>query len=279
MASPDATSLKHGSYDIQRSRAVLYPHEIHLDVFKALHYLSWALWFLHVLADFFVALTIQRDTADISWQIWLALFSELLLTIPELITACTITMALRTDRAALPRPAYRLQGHVTPSIDIMITSCGEPTEIVFNTVVAAAKQDYPSKRYRIFVLDDGHDASLREAVDVLTLRLEKATGPSIIYLSRAVEASQESHFKSGNLRYGIEKSHLLGEGSEFLAGLDADMIPEPDWLRRMVPHLLVDDKVAIAAGPQVRATETFVFQYCTIALRRQYLFCLAVILF
>lgn len=38
--------------------------------------------------------------------------------------------------------------------------------------------------------------------------------------------------------------------SEFIAGLDADMIPSPHWLRTMLPHLLCDPDVALACPPQ-----------------------------
>lgn len=207
-------------------------------------------------ADFYLAYKIQQGVAQLPWQIWLALLGNLLLTIPELVTACTITLAICSGKATKPRPGYRLRGHVAPSVNIMITSCGEPTEVVINTITAAAMQDYPSERFRVFVLDDGHDIGLRHAVDLLNLRLGKAAGPAVLYLSRTLQPGQESNFKSGNLRFGIDESQFLGEGSEYLAGLDADMIPEQDWLRRMIPHLLVDGNVAIAAGPQVRSTES-----------------------
>ncbi|USP77535.1 uncharacterized protein yc1106_04809 [Curvularia clavata] len=38
--------------------------------------------------------------------------------------------------------------------------------------------------------------------------------------------------------------------SEFVAGLDADMIPEPHWLRTMMPHLVDDPDVSLACPPQ-----------------------------
>ena len=38
--------------------------------------------------------------------------------------------------------------------------------------------------------------------------------------------------------------------SDYVAGLDADMIPEPDWLRVVLPHLLNDPRIALACPPQ-----------------------------
>lgn len=252
-SSSESTSIQQGPYTFQRSPATPHPFEVHLNGFKVVHCISWTVWLLQIIADFLLAYQIQQHTSQIPWKIWIGLLSCLLLTIPELLTAFTITLALRTDKAAQPRPDYKLQGHVAPTIDILITSCGEPLQIVINTLTAATVQDYPPDRFRILVLDDGHNADLRYAVNCLSQRLEKASGPAVIYLSRTVRPGQESYFKSGNLRFGIEEGQHLGERSEFIAGLDADMIPEPDWLKRMVPHLLVDDQVAIAVGPQVRS--------------------------
>ena len=203
---------------------------------------------------FALAYQIQRDEPHMPWKVWIALFCELLLAIPEVVTAYTITLALFSGKSAQPRADYRLQGDEAPSVDIMITCCGEPVSIVINTVAAGAAQDYPLGKFRVFVLDDGHDTELQHAVEMLKLRLNSAASRSVHYLSRTVPPGQQSHFKSGNLRFGIETSQCMGAGSDFLAGLDADMIPEPDWLRRMVPHLLLQDEVALACGPQVKSS-------------------------
>lgn len=251
MSSSKAT-VQLGSYTINELPANLYLFETHLTAFKVSQCLTWLLFLLHFIVHFLLACKIQRDGSGVLWLVWIAFLSELLLNIPDATKACTIILALFSGKAERPRPDYRLCGSAAPSVDIMITCCGEPVNIIINTVLAAAAQDYPPQSFRIFVLDDAHDAELRHAIDMLRLHRDKAVSPSIIYLSRTVKPGEQSHFKSGNLRSGIEESHRLEPGSELLAGLDADMIPEPDWLRRMVPHLLLRDEVAMACGPQVR---------------------------
>lgn len=248
------TKIQNGAYTFARSPARLFPFEIHLNAFMISHLFTWSLWLLHISVHFALALILQRERPEVPWQLWVALIGELVFSIPEALTACTITLALCSGKAAQPRPCYRICGHVAPSVDVMITCCGEPAAIIINTIAAAAAQNYPAGRLRIFVLDDGHDAELQYAVENLILKLQRhePVGPPVIYLSRTVAHGELSYFKSGNLRFGIEQSQQLGTASEFLAGLDADVIPEPDWLRRMVPHLLLQDKVALACGPQVR---------------------------
>lgn len=254
MSTSKATKIQHGSYTFYKSQASLFPYEVHLNAFKISHILTGFLWLLHIGILFVLLYQIQRDEPHMPWKIWIALFCELFLAIPETVTACTIVLALFSGKSAHPRADYLLHGDEAPSVDIMITCCGEPVNIVINTVAAAAAQDYPIGRFRVFVLDDGHDAELQHAVEMLKLRLKSEASRSINYLSRTVPQGQQSHFKSGNLRFGIEESQCLGAGSELLAGLDADMIPEPDWLRRMVPHLLLQDEVALACGPQVESS-------------------------
>ena len=241
------------SYMLEETPAPLFPWEIHFNAFKISHLITWSLWLLHTIVHFALAYRVQREGPFVPWLLWIALIADVVLTIPEAVAASTIAMAFFSGKAAQRRPDYRLCGPAAPLVDIMITCCGEPVEIILNTIAAAAAQDYPIESVRVFVLDDGHDSELRHAVDKLKLklRLDKPAGPPVIYLSRPVVSGEPSHYKSGNLRYGIEQSQRLGAGSEFFAGLDADMIPEPDWLSRMVPHLLLHDEVALACGPQV----------------------------
>lgn len=87
------------------------------------------------------------------------------------------------------------------------------------------QMDYPKERLEIQVLDDSTDESLSETaaliselqqndVDIQHVLREKRTG-----------------FKAGALKAGL--THAKGE---FIAIFDADFLPEPDWLKRTVPH-------------------------------------------
>ena len=118
-----------------------------------------------------------------------------------------------------------------------------------DTVIAAASQDYPTHRFRIFVLDDKKDANLERLVR--DFQLERKEKPLITYVARPKPRGIRHYYKGGNVRYGYEVSNDLGQGSEYFAALDADMITESDWLRRVVPHLILQDSLALACPPQV----------------------------
>ena len=175
MAKSNNSEIQHGLYRFQKSQPILYPFELHLNAFRLSHILTWSLCILHTTILSVLACSLQREGPTTPWQIWIALLAELSLNIPEAMTASTILLALFSGKAAQPRPAYRLEGHVAPSVDIMITCCREPVEIFINTIKAAAAQDYHIGRSRVFVLDDGYNAELQQAVEMLKLRLGKTT--------------------------------------------------------------------------------------------------------
>ncbi|KAL9125939.1 MAG: hypothetical protein Q9217_004934 [Psora testacea] len=113
----------------------------------------------------------------------------------------------------------------------------------------SAAQDYPTKCFRVFVLDDGKDEGLRKAVESIAPNFKSRRFAQTRYLSRTVRSGVKSYFKAGNLNFGIDETRRFGP-SQYIAGLDADMIPASDWLSQMVPHLILEDKVGLAIPPQ-----------------------------
>jgi cellulose synthase/poly-beta-1,6-N-acetylglucosamine synthase-like glycosyltransferase len=157
------------------------------------------------------------------------------------------------------RPRYELIGNESPSIDVFITCCGEPLDVILDTVTAATALNYPKTKFKVFVLDDSQDEVLRTEVGRAGKKMENSDGPQLIYLSRRVKVGVQSYFKAGNLQFGIEESNARS-GSQYIASLDADMIPEPKRLRKAVPHLILGDKIAIVAPSQASIHSDFVFQ-------------------
>jgi cellulose synthase/poly-beta-1,6-N-acetylglucosamine synthase-like glycosyltransferase len=180
----------------------------------------------------------------------MALSAEIALSLQELVLGLNITIPLLWPNLRKVRPRYRLFGNTTPTIDVCVTCCGEPTDIILNTVTAVAAQDYPAQNLRVMVLDDGRNGTLRKAVEAMGKSSAARRGPEILYRSRAMNAGEKSYYKSGNLQFGITELIKLGQ-SEFFANLDCDMIAEPDWLRRMIPQLIIAPSTALVNPPQV----------------------------
>ena len=242
---------KHGAYTIDEFLPTLYPFEFRLDFLKIFHPFTWLLWLFRIAYDLFHVFQTRGDHPRTAWSLCAAFVAEFFLTLPEALTALDIALGLLSGKANQPRPIYKLSSDTAPAVDVLITCCGEPVSIILNTLKAAIAQDYPQSRFRVFVLDDGADQILRKAVEKVVIDLGTVSSPIVKYLSRPKDLHTKTYFKSGNLRFGIENSQRLNGGSEYLAGLDADMIVEPDWLNKLVPHLILDDRVACVCCPQV----------------------------
>lgn len=145
------------------------------------------------------------------------------------------------------REKLRIVGDTTPTVDVFVTCCKEDVEVIIDTVRAAAAVDWPSNSFRIVVLDDGGDADLKAAVNDIS-----ALYPNVYYTARTKVKGVPHHFKAGNLNHGLDfVRDLPGGASAYIAALDADMIPEPEWLRAIIAHLVIEPKLALSCPPQV----------------------------
>jgi cellulose synthase/poly-beta-1,6-N-acetylglucosamine synthase-like glycosyltransferase len=178
---------------------------------------------------------------------WLLLV-EISFLLPRIATACDMFSYLLFAAKGKHRGRYRLTGSTAPLIDVVITCCGEDVDVIMDSAVGAASQDYPSDCFRVFILDDGQSNALRTAVAQYNLRTKSK---EITYLARSKPEGKPHYFKAGNLAFGLAETDRRG-GTEYFASLDADMIPEPDWLRRTVPHLILDPSLALVNPAQVR---------------------------
>ncbi len=111
-----------------------------------------------------------------------------------------------------------------PSVTIQLAIFNEAT-VVRRLLGAVARMEYPSDLLEIQVLDDSTDetcAIARQCVDEL-----RETGLDVTYLHRVDRVG----YKAGALAAGLE----VAKG-ELLALFDADFVPPPDFLRKVIPH-------------------------------------------
>ncbi|KAJ4328874.1 hypothetical protein N0V84_000662 [Fusarium piperis] len=215
-------------------------------VFKlvpVLTFLNTGLYMAYLALRIACVIWAQNAAGAVYAAAWVFIAVEIAVAIPSLMHN-TWTMWSMKKRQ---RPKLRLTGNEVPTVDAFITCCGEDDDLVMDTVRAACDLDYPRDRFRVVILDDGKSAGLEAQCAKLSL-----TYPNLYYMARVKVPGQPHHFKAGNLNYGLDQMHLLpGGAGQFMAALDADMIPERDWLRAVLPHLLVDPKMALACPPQL----------------------------
>jgi cellulose synthase/poly-beta-1,6-N-acetylglucosamine synthase-like glycosyltransferase len=152
------------------------------------------------------------------------------------------------------RPKLRLLGEKVPTVDVIITTCKESISIIMDTVRAACHLDYPRDRFRVLVSDDGADPELQ--AEIIKLQSQYL---NLYYHARV--RGPDHHYKAGNLRVATAYLATLPDGpAEFLSTLDADMIVDDSFIRTLMPHLLIDDRVALCSSPQVSLCTTLRYE-------------------
>jgi cellulose synthase (UDP-forming) len=119
------------------------------------------------------------------------------------------------------------------SVDVFITTYNEPEEIVRMTAEAAVAIEWSPMS--VYILDDG----AREEMRALASRLGCG------YLTRGEEwKGRDRHAKAGNVNNALTQT-----GGEFILILDADQIPEPNIVARLIGYF-GDPKLAFVQSPQ-----------------------------
>ncbi|GLA13332.1 hypothetical protein AnigIFM62618_010320 [Aspergillus niger] len=166
-----------------------------------------------------------------NWRAWLTLLVE---TVLAIIWRHDQLLTMLGGSASESQPRKRLRLHGTddlPQVDILVPCCGEPVDVILDTVRAACTMDYPISSFRVRVLDDGASTELESAVAAL-----RTEWPHLFYHTRGRQ-SGKVFAKAGNMNYAL---FTLQEKAppEFCAIFDADSIPMPHFLRATLPHLL-----------------------------------------
>ncbi len=97
--------------------------------------------------------------------------------------------------------------------------------VIDRLIEAVCAIDYPREKLEIQVLDDSTDET-REVAGGIVDRYA-ALGAPIVYIHRA----NRHGFKAGALEAGLK----VAKG-EFIAIFDADFVPPPDWLMKVIHH-------------------------------------------
>jgi cellulose synthase (UDP-forming) len=113
------------------------------------------------------------------------------------------------------------------NVDIFVPTYNEELEILEATLIGCCRITYPHITY---VLDDGRREEVKQLAESLGCQ----------YLTRP----DNKHAKAGNLNHALEKTQ-----GEFVVILDADVVPQPDFLDRTLGYF-EDQQLAFVQMPQ-----------------------------
>lgn len=119
-----------------------------------------------------------------------------------------------------------------PRLTVQLPVYNEPA-VVERAIDALAALDYPARRLEVQVLDDSTD----ETTALVRRRVKRwrRRGVRITHHTRPTRDG----FKAGALAAGLQTA-----SGELVAVFDADFVPDPDTLRRLVPVLIADPSLA-----------------------------------
>ena len=148
-------------------------------------------------------------------------------------TAMWIILVRTSSRSRLADRGASWVAQTAPLVDVLICTYNEEREILERTINGAKALHY--RNYRLWVLDDGRRPWLRD------LCAEK----DCIYLARPDSA----HAKAGNINHALKHIGQLHDRPDFIAVLDADFVPFPQFLSRALA-LCVDNGIGLVQTPQ-----------------------------
>jgi cellulose synthase/poly-beta-1,6-N-acetylglucosamine synthase-like glycosyltransferase len=129
-----------------------------------------------------------------------------------------------------PRPAAQFTD--LPRITIQLPLFNE-LYVVERLLAAVTALDYPRELLEIQVLDDSTDETVE--ITARAVARYQAAGYDIVHLHR----KDRSGFKAGALEAGLKVAK-----SEFVAVFDADFLPRPDCLHKMI-HFFTSEKIGM----------------------------------
>ena len=105
-------------------------------------------------------------------------------------------------------------------------------QVYQQSIAAVCNLDWPKSKLLVQVLDDSDDPTTQLLIKEEVHKWQQE-GANIVYRHRVIREG----YKAGNLKSAMNCSYV--KDYEFVAIFDADFQPNPDFLKRTVPHFKV----------------------------------------
>jgi len=117
-----------------------------------------------------------------------------------------------------------------PTVDVYVPTYNEPLYVVRPTVLAALNMDWPSDKFKVYILDDGRREEFRQFAE--------AAGCGYIIREK------HTHAKAGNINEAMTKTT-----GDFVAIFDCDHIPTRSFLQITMGWFLKDKRLGMLQTP------------------------------
>ena len=138
---------------------------------------------------------------------------------------CVLGFAILYEHRKTPPAEAALPADV-PAVALLYTTCNDFVE---QSLLSCLRQDY--RNFSLYILDDSSDPEYKAKVDAFAARHADRV--------RVVRRPNRKGFKAGNLNHGLTHAAFA---EPFFALVDADEILPRDFVSRLVPRMLAEER-------------------------------------
>lgn len=173
-----------------------------------------------------------RMTSTLEFDTWIQAVLGYGLLAAEAYTWLIVVLGFIQTAWPLKREPAPLQGlpEAWPTVDVFIPTYNEPLSVVRPTVLAAMAMDWPTERFKVYLLDDGRRDEFRDFAEEV----------GVHYMTRP----DNQHAKAGNLNHALQKTD-----GQLVAIFDCDHLPTRSFLKTAVGWFQRDKKCAMLQTP------------------------------
>jgi cellulose synthase (UDP-forming) len=164
---------------------------------------------------------------------WMFAVVEAMAAVGSTVAYITLGRTLDRGREVTEARAWLERLERAPRVDVLVTTYNEEETILSRTIVGALGIDFPG--LRVWVLDDGRRSWVKELCQTKSVR----------YVTRPDNRGA----KAGNINHALQVLRSDPDTPEFIVLLDADFVPQRNFLRRTMP-LFHDETVGLVQTPQ-----------------------------
>ncbi len=149
------------------------------------------------------------------------------------------------ERALPPR----VEPENLPSVDILVPSYNEPTEMLAVTLSAARNMIYPARLRTVVLCDDGGTDQRCNSPNAELAAKSKARRAELQALCEELGVVYSTRAKNEHAKAGNMSAALAKRDGDLVVVFDADHVPSRDFLARTVGYFVEDPKLFLVQTP------------------------------
>ena len=143
----------------------------------------------------------------------------------------------------------RVKTEDLPSVDILVPSYNEPTEMLAVTLSAARNMIYPTRLRTVVLCDDGGTDQRCNSPDAELAARSKARRAELQALCEELGVVYSTRAKNEHAKAGNMSAALARLNGDLVTVFDADHVPSRDFLARTVGYFVEDPKLFLVQTP------------------------------